>query len=197
MSNILFEALPTKVQTASGVFEPVTDFRASIEFEIMVEKGEKNVYTLLRPYYPNGLPKQEAEAAEAALWFYQCGGGEKKDTATPLKRTKHVYSFEVDAPAIYADFLRYYNIDLTTAPLHWWKFRELLAGLPTDSAFKERIYYRTCDLKGLSKKEQKRIATIRKQIEIKTEETGEKMTLEQRNKQMLDYVQKRSKEIRG
>lgn len=194
MANILTEALPTKIQTENGTFEPVTDFRASIEFEIMVEKGEKNLFKLLRPYYPKGLPKQIEGAAAAALRLYQCGREEKKDTPKSSTRAKRAYSFEIDAPAIYADFLRYYNIDLSTTTLHWWKFRELLAGLPTDSAFKERIYYRTCELKGLPKKEQKRIAAIRKEIEIKTEEKGEKFTLEERNKQMIDYVSKRSKE---
>ena len=195
MANILTEALPTKIQTESGIFEPVTDFRASIEFEIMVEKGEKDLFKLLRPYYPKGLQREQIEgAAEAALWLYQCGREEKKDTPKSSTKAKRVYSFEVDAPSIYADFLRYYNIDLSNTNLHWWKFRELLAGLPTDSAFKERIYYRTCELKGLPKKEQKRIAAIRKEIEIKTVEKGEKLTLEERNKQMLDYVSKRSKE---
>lgn len=198
MANILTEALPTKIQTESGTFEPVTDFRASIEFEIMVEKGEQNIVNLLRPYYPKypkDLLEQQIEgAAAAALWLYQCGREEKKDAPKSSTRAKRVYSFEIDAPSIYADFLRYYNIDLPTANLHWWKFRELLAGLPTDSAFKERIYYRTCELKGLPKKEQKRIAAIRKEIEIKTVEKGEKLTLEERNKQMLDYVSKRSKE---
>ena len=197
MSNILLESLPTKIQTEKGTFEPVTDFRASIAFEIMVDNGEEDIYKLLKPYYPNGLPEQEIEAVEAALWLYLCGNVERKDAHKPTKSTKPAYSFEMDAPIIYADFLRYYNIDLTTASLHWWKFRELLAGLPTDSAFKERIYYRTCELKGLPKKEQQRIKEIRKHIEIKTVEKGVKITLEERNKQMVDYVMNRANKPRG
>lgn len=196
MKNILTKTLPTKIQTDNGVFEPITDFRASVEFEIMVENGEKDVFTLLRPYYPNGLPKDnETAAVNAAIWFYMCGD-EKKDENKPTKRGKQAYSFSVDSEAIYADFSRFYNIDLTSENLHWWKFRALLAGLPNDSSFKERIYYRTCELKGLSKKEQSRIKEIRKEIEIKAREEI-KLTLEQRNKQMIDYVSKRSKELRG
>lgn len=197
MRNILTQTLPTKIQTENGIFEPATDFRASVEFEIMVENGEQDIFTLLRPYYPNGFPKDhEAQAAEAALWFYMCGDEIKKDEFKTAKRTKRAYSFAKDAETIYSDFSRYYNIDLTSAPLHWWKFRALLAGLPTDSAFKERIYYRTCDLKGLSKKEQKRIAEIRKEIAIE-EKKENKITLAQRDEQMLDYVAKRSNEMRG
>lgn len=197
MQNILTKTLPTKIQTENGVFEPITDFRASVEFEIMVENGEQDIYTLLHPYYPKGLPKgNEAAAAEAAIRFYMCGNETKKDEFQPIKRGKRAYSFSVDGEAIYSDFSRFYNIDLTSESLHWWKFKALLMGLPNDSSFKERIYYRICDLNDLPKKEKKRIAAIRKEIEIKEKETS-KITLEQRNKQMLDYVTKRSKEMRG
>lgn len=196
MANILTQTLPTRIETENGIFEPVTDFRAGIEFEIMVENGEQDIFKLMKPYYPNGLPKQATDAINAVLWFYRCGE-EKKDHATnsPVRKTKRAYSFAFDAEAIYSDFSRYYNIDLTTAKLHWWKFRALLAGLPTDSAFKERIYYRTCDTKGLSKKEQKRISEIRKHIEIKTEDNKQIISLEKRNADMLAYVQKRQNEL--
>jgi hypothetical protein len=65
-------------------------------------------------------------------------------------------------------------------------------GLPDECEFSKRIYYRTCDLKGLSKKERERIVKIRKQIAI--ENTGGKMTLEERNAQMREYVKRRYKE---
>lgn len=196
MRNILTQTLPLKIQTENGIFEPVTDFRAGIEFEVMVEKGEQDIFNLMKPFYPNGLPEPEKSAIEAAIWFYMCGGEEKEEPAKPTRNRKKAYSFTVDAEAIYSDFSRYYNIDLTDAKIHWWKFRALLYGLPNDSAFKERIYYRTCDLKNLSKNEKKRIAEIRKHIEIKTEEKGEKITLEQRNKQILDYVSNRTKGVK-
>lgn len=195
MTNILTHTLPAKVETENGIFEPVTDFRASIEFEIMVDNGEQDIFKLMKPYYPNGLPKQAADAINAAVWFYKCGDESKEQKENkPLRNNKRAYSFSFDAEAIYSDFSRYYNIDLTSAKLHWWKFRALLSGLPTESTFKERIYYRTCDLKGLPKKEQKRICEIRKLIEIKTEDDAQKISLEKRNADMLAYVQKRQKE---
>lgn len=198
MTNILTHTLPARIETANGIFEPVTDFRASIEFEIMVENGEQDIYKAMQPYYPTGLPKQAEDAINAinaALWFYQCGEEKKEQTENkPLRKTERAYSFSFDAEVIYSDFSRYYNIDLTNTKMHWWKFRALLAGLPTDSAFKERIYYRTCDLKVLSKNERKRICEIRKHIEIKTEGDTKKISLEKRNADMLAYVQKRQKE---
>lgn len=195
MANLLTQTLPTRIQTEHGIFEPETDFRASIEFESLVEKGEKDLFKLIKPYYPRGIPEHIEGAINAALWFYQCGETTEATEKTTVKSKKRSYSFIVDAEAIYSDFLRYYDIDLSTVKLHWWKFRALLAGLPSDSAFKERIYYRVCDLKGLPKKEQKRISDIRKAIEIKTNIEEKPVSLEKRNNSMLEYVAKRNKEI--
>lgn len=172
-----------------------TDYRAGVSFSLMIENGEGSVYKLCKPFFPQGLPADINEAAEAVIQFFR--GGEKTEENTPKKNEKPSYSFAVDSEVIYADFWRYYNIDLSQDCLHWWTFRSLLAGLPEDSGFKMRIYYRTVKLSDLPKKEKARIAAIRKQIEIKTAEKGGKLTLEQRNKQMLDYVIKRSNETRG
>jgi hypothetical protein len=160
----------------------------------MVEAGEENIFKLFSPFFPKGLPGDMIGASEAVLYFLR--GGDTTEEKTQKTASKPSYSYNVDSEAIYADFWRFYNLDLSQNNLHWWTFRSLLMGLPEDSNFKNRIYYRTCNLKDLPQKERKRIAAIRKEIEIKTAEVG-KMTLEQRNKQMLDYVEKRSKEIRG
>lgn len=192
--NILTDSLPSSVKVGMSTFNLVTDFRAGISFALMIEEGEKNPFKLFRPFFPQDFPRDMAGAVEAVIYFFR--GGEKTEDNAP-KNNKPAYSFAVDSNAIYADFWRYYNIDLTQDNLHWWTFRSLLMGLPEESNFKMRIYYRTCNLKDLPKKEQKRIAKIRKDIEIKTVENGGAITLEQRNKQMLDYVTKRSNELRG
>ena len=191
--NILIDRLPNAV-TVDGIrYQPETDYRAAIAFELLVDAGEEDFYNLMRPYYPHGLPANAEAAVEAALWFYRCG--EDLPEEKPKKKPRS-YSFEVDADVIFADFWRYYNIDLSNEALHWWAFRALLAGLPDDSGYKERVYYRTCELKGLPPAEQKRIKKIREYIAIKKENKG-KMTLEERNALMLEYVAKRSEEAKG
>lgn len=192
--NILTDLLPSSVKVGNTTFDIVTDFRAGVSFYLMFEEGENNLYKLCTPFFPKGLPLDISGAVEAVLYFLRMG--EKTDDNAP-KSNKPSYSFSADSEAIYADFWRYYNIDLSQDSLHWWTFRSLLMGLPEESNFKMRIYYRTCNLKDLPKKEQRRIASIRKQIEIKVAEKGGKLTLEERNKQMIDYVTKRSKETRG
>lgn len=191
--NILKDCLPTSIRTGQSTFKLDTDFRAGVSFYLMIEAGEDNPYKLCKPFFPGGLPLDIIGATEAVIYFLR--GGEETEENAPAKKEKPSYSFNVDSEAIYADFWRYYSLDLSKEYLHWWTFRSLLMGLPEDSNFKKRIYYRTCKLSDLPKKEAKRIATIRKEIEIKTAEKGGKITLEERNKQMLDYVNNRSKEM--
>lgn len=193
--NILTDYLPSSVKIGDTSFDIETDFRAGVSFSLMIETGEDNIYKLCKPFFPNGLPLDIKGAVEAVIFFFR--GGDITEDNAPKQSNKPAYSFNVDSEAIYADFWRYYNLDLSQDNLHWWTFRSLLMGLPEDSNFKMRIYYRTCNLRDLPKKEQKRIANIRKQIEIKTVEKGGKLTLEQRNKQMIDYVSRRGKELRG
>ncbi len=190
--NILTDALPKCVRVGTTVFEIETDFRASVSFAIMMENGEENVLELCKPFFPDGFPLDIAGAVEAIIYFFR--GGEKTEEEPHKKTNKPAYSFEVDKEAIYADFWHYYNIDLANEGLHWWSFRSLLMGLPEESNFKKRIYYRTCNLRDLPKKEQRRIAEIRKEIEIKVKDTA-KITLEERNANMKAYIMKRQKEL--
>lgn len=191
--NILIDRLPSAI-TVDGRRYPVeTDYRAAVAFELLVDAGEESLERLMRPFYPHGLPVNAEEAVEAALWFYR--GGEELPEEKPKKKVRS-YSFEMDADVIFADFWRYYDIDLSNESLHWWVFRALLAGLPDDSGYKERVYYRTCDLKGLPQAEQKRIKKIREYIAIEKKNKG-KMTLEERNALMLEYAAKRSEETKG
>lgn len=187
--NILTDYLPSIIQVGNTSFKLDTDFRVGVSFYRMIEAGEENPYKLCEPFFPEGLPLDIIGATEAVIYFLR--GGDATEEKAPTKKEKPSYSFNVDSEAIYADFWRFYSLDLSKDNLHWWTFRSLLMGLPEDSNFKNRIYYRTCNLKDLPKKEQKRIAAIRKEIEIKTTEKGGKITLEERNKQMLDYVKNR------
>ena len=195
--NILTDILPKAVEVGGRWYEINTDFRAGIAFEIMIQNGKFDVKEIINLYYEDNIPPDINKAINAIELFYCCGElPETKENEKPLEKKKHAYSFEVDAKAIFADFWRYYAIDLSQEGLHWWTFRALLNGLPEKSEFKQRAYYRTCDVKGLPKNEKKRVLKIRSMIEIKAA-SGEKMTLEERNNKMLNYVLARQNEIAG
>lgn len=195
--NILLDALPDSVTIGEYEYPVDTDFRAGIAFELAVQRGDKSIEAWLNPWFGNrGYPYDLEGAIKAAVWLYSCGKTVDitKDEKPGKQASKgaQAYSFEVDADALLSSFWQAYRIDLTTECLHWWVFRKLMFGLPDECEFSKRIYYRTCDLKGLSKKERERIVKIRKQIAI--ENTSGKMTLEERNAQMREYVKRRYKE---
>lgn len=191
--NVLTEALPSTVEIGGRKYPINTDFRAGIAFEKLIASKENNAFKLLEPYFSKDIPEDVLGAFQAIEKFFCCGTvPAKKDKPT---KDKIAYSFDVDSEAIFADFWQYYNIDLSQEGLHWWVFRALLFGLPEESSFKQRVYYRTCDTKGLSKREKERIVKIRKMYEIK-DEYKEEITLEERDAQMLKYLEKRRNEIK-
>lgn len=194
--NILTNVLPNTVVIDGQKYKINTDFRAGIEFENMVMSGKWDVEKLIKLYYQEKIPDDVKAAFKAIEIFYCCGELPKKTAKSEAaKPTKQAYSFDMDAGIIVADFWHFYNIDLTQEGLHWWVFRALLDGLPGESKFKERAYYRTCDLKNLSKNERKRVMEIRSHIEIK--QRGEKKTLEARNNGWKEYIARRFEEISG
>lgn len=202
--SILTEKLPNTLKFCGKVFDINTDFRAGIELELMAQHGETNPVKLALPFLGEEyLTEIEItresikEVMQAVELFYSCGKApEERTEKDDFRKPKIAYSFDVDANVIVADFWNYYNIDLTQEGLHWWLFRALLDGLPSQSEFRQRIYYRTCELKGLPKGEQKRIRKIRADIEIKTDDKN-KLTLEQRNANMKAYIAKRARETAG
>lgn len=192
--NILIDALPTTVNINGGAYSINTDFRAGIAFETMIQNGEENAVKLLQPFFPDGIPGDINATVRAVHWFYCCGSiPEKKEGQ---RNKKPSYSFDADSGAIFADFWQYYGVDLSQAYMHWWVFCALLEGLPEKSEFKKRVHYRICDLKGLHKQERERILKIRSQIQIKSRNSG-KMTLEERNQKMIDYLAMRRRETSG
>lgn len=187
--NILTDRPPTTIEIGGQTYPIRSDFRTGIAFELAVEVGEENIYKLLKLYLDK-IPKDITATVDAVLWFFRCGA--EKEKKEGKGSNKQGYSFSTDSTAIYSDFLCYYKIDLSSADLHWWTFKALLFGLPEESNFKKRVYYRTCDLKKLPKSERERIKKIRNQLEIKTSKKRGKMTLDERNRKMLEYVAQRS-----
>ena len=191
---LLTKELPEWVDIGGIAYPINTDFRAGIEFETLVQKGCLSYIELLTPYFGDNIPRDYERALQAVMLFYCCG--EVSESKGQVKSTKQSYSFEADSAAIYADFWRYYGLNLWKDTLHWWVFRALLTGLPENSEFQQRVYYRTCDTKDLPKNEKKRILKIREKIAIR-DNSRPKMTLEERNKAMKDYIARRANETAG
>jgi len=188
---------PPKAVTVSGQKLPISwDFRTGVRFELMMLEPdlshEKKLCRALLLYF-GGVPDHPAEALDMAFWFWRCGKDPEEGSAGLFpQHAKRSYDFDEDGERILSAFRSVYGIDLTTATMHWWTFRALFEALPTTCDFVQIMSYRTADTSGMSKSEKKRYAKMWKLYALKPKgKQGPKMTLEQRNQAMKDYVAKR------
>lgn len=168
--NILLDRIPEAVVIGGAEHRINYDFRTSMLFEIMMgdnslSNEEKAMYAL--DLYYGEITKDPDEAIEKLLWFYRCGEEkkQKKQKCFDEKTGKlveveedpvdPVYSFEHDAPFIYAAFLQQYGIDLTVEDMHWWKFKALFRSLSEDTKFMQIVGYRSIEINSDMSKQQK------------------------------------------
>lgn len=182
--NILLEELPQKVSVGGMEYLIDSDFRTSISYELLVQDEEisdvEKVSKAIMLYYPDEVPSDIVAAMEKIIWFYSCGKPPKtkrpypavEDDADPEKEdgpeedeeeeqepawSEKAYSFEHDAPYIYAAFMEQYGIDLTEIGyMHWWKFRALFQALSENTQFMKIVGYRNVDITDKMTKEQKK-----------------------------------------
>jgi hypothetical protein len=185
--NLLTKELPQTV-AVDGVDYPVdTDFRLMIEFEIIIngpgtmeEKGEMTT-PLVDRFFCGNTDFDVNLAIERFMWFYRCDDQPQKTNENNDEKDKAprpVYSFDIDAPLIYAAFLDQYSIDLVRIDyLHWWAFRSLLSALRDDHEFKKVVGYRTMkitkDMSPEQKKAYRELKRIHRLPDYRSEEEKE------------------------
>lgn len=119
-----------------------TDFRAGIAYAQAAMAGDPISQTsLLTLYFPDGIPEDREAAVQAVNDFFAAG---QQASHGEGEERRPLLSYSVDAEAISAEFQRVYQIDLSTAELHWWRFLALLRGLISHS-FSERVRYRAAN----------------------------------------------------
>ena len=120
--------------------------------------------------YIDGGP-DDLETAVYALGDFLAMKTENAEEDESITRSapKQLYSFEQDAECIYSAFREVYGINLQTIPyMHWWEFQTLFAGLPEKTEIKQRIMYRSIDLRTIKDKdERKRIKKIQEIVALK------------------------------
>ena len=178
--NILMDKPPEQVEVDGKLYKINSDFRTSIQFEILMQKKEltekqkefANELCLLDKemdretaellakykdglelYYPE-IPNDINEAINAMLWFYECGKENiDKKKSKKSGSGKKIQNYNYDADYIYAAFFEQYHIDLAEQELHWWKFSALFSALSEDCMISKIITYRVIDTKGMEKEQ--------------------------------------------
>ena len=172
MINYLYETFPEAVTLNGKNRRIITDFKDWIRFYDMLrddELTEIDKFELMQQYYIDPVSFGDLkDMHKPLLSFYRMENeyveGETNDLVIP---EKPAYDYKFDSGYIIAGFLHDYSIDLTTASMHWWKFRLLLNGLSPETEFKQRVMYRSTDVSKIKdEKERKRIQRIQRQIAI-------------------------------
>lgn len=184
----LYHAPPETLCIDGRTYPVETDFRAWMEFhKVMTAKrtDEERAEDLCALMERMGLPPGEA-ALNAMLDFYTAESKEKNAAGT--KDRPVCFDFEKDSEYIFSEFLRTYGIDLTTASIHWWKWKAMFKALPDDCPFCKIMQYRAINIKDVPKSqkrfymEQKARYSLGAKTEYRTE------------KDMRDYVKRRFEE---
>lgn len=135
----------------------------AVRYAMAAMDGSLTEGLFFKLWFPAQCPEDLEAALEAVGQFYNLG------QPRPDRPGPAVYSFLADAGPIFAAFQRYYGIDLREARMHWWQFRALLEGLITHS-FRQRVGYRTADLKGRDAQERAEILKYRSLYALEEQE---------------------------
>lgn len=190
--NVFYEELPEALEINGREYPVITDFREWIRFSDMLKSDIPPEFKLefLSEMFLEEVPDlytedEIEEVMDAITSFLSLSGTEFPDISSDEanseeeseeveyeeQRAKKAIYYEQDAPYIISAFRREYQIDLLSVPyMHWWEFRMLLDGLSEESQIKKRIYWRTCDVSKMDKKERREILKIRRSITIPEEE---------------------------
>ncbi len=192
MINILTEKLPKTVEICGQEYPINSDFRAAVEFEILIQSGaspKRKTRGAIRIFFGgNPPPYSEKELVEAAVGFYAGGGNDFDDR--PKKNRKRIYSFAQDGDYIAAAFRSQYGIDLLTVPyMHWYEFRALFKGLEESCEIVKIMGYRAADPSKIKyKPERERIARLQEIYKIKSENARRFLSLADRDAAMREKV---------
>lgn len=196
--SILTSTLPETVEVGGRSVPINTDFRAGIRFELMALDEKLTSEQILKNYFGTEWPEPYEDGIQAAIWFYRCGQDLKEEQKSnrKLKNDRRGYDFEVDAEAIYTSFWQTYEIDLLAENLHWWTFRALLMGLPEDTPFMQRVYYRVGSTKGMTANQKKAFEERRNRYKLPERGSiDHKLTLMERDSAIRKYVDERFRKL--
>lgn len=176
----LYETLPDTVKIGKRIYKCDFDFRNVLRMMDYLDDesliGEASRYLALKCVMKHP-PKDTAAGVNAVTAFLF---GKRKKSG----EKQRVTSFNQDAGLIRAAFLQVYGINLWTARLHWFQFRDLMDGLPEGTRYNEIVGIRARPLPKATKYN----AEERQWLMRSKEEYALEMTEEQQERKYNDSV---------
>ena len=179
MHDLLTDTLPTELE--GRAIDP--DFRPMIWLLIRTRRAKTDedsarmICEAVQRFFVEPVPGvQYQEAFESLVRFCQGGGPEDEErTGTGSSsdpQDEPVLDYRCDADYIVGAFQQAYGIDLTTAKLHWFRFRALFAALPEDTFMAKIINWRTLDLADYEGSMREHYAALKERFALPPELRG-------------------------
>lgn len=152
--NLLTSRLPDCVVINGREYRIRTDFRTWIRFGELCADMVGNIAEILALCYVDTLPPKLEQSVTALAEFYL--GGKRlgqKDSGTSKQP---IVSFADDAEYIYSAYLNQYQIDLSSADLHWFQFMALFRSLSDDCKLSKIMEARAVNLADIKDKNTKK-----------------------------------------
>ena len=188
----LYRQPPESVRVEGLEYPVDTDFRGWIGFQSIFTSQEGNEEKSARVYAMMerlGLPASET-SLEAMVQFFE---GASSEHRSGEGNKNPAFDFELDSAYIFSAFMGAYEIDLTTARLHWWKFKALFQALPDDCELCKIMRYRTVDLKDVPKGQKQ----FYRQMKARYALPGAAGTAHRTENELKDYVKRRFEDARN
>lgn len=175
MRDILLEPLPTEWE--GRAIDP--DFRHMVWLSNQYLRGRAKAdpqgmaQEAVRRFYRDPVPPLEVPASFQAMLRFFTSGTETASSGKGSGGTATVsFDYAFDADYIVAAFQQAYGIDLTTAKLHWFRFRALFAALPEDTFMAKIINWRTLDLADYEGSMREHYAALKERFALPPELRG-------------------------
>lgn len=178
MTDLLTDALPTVWHGRR--IDP--DFRHMVRLSAAYSHGEVEAdpeafaLQLCGQFYTERFSPSDLQEKYSWLIEFYCAGEQAAEPAAAKPASKPdtgpAFDYRCDAPYIVAAFQQAYGIDLTTAHLHWFRFRALFAALPEDTLMAKIINWRTLDLADYEGSMREHYAALKERFALPPELRG-------------------------
>jgi hypothetical protein len=151
--NILVDDINVEYIDDGNIIKIDTSFKKVISFLKLLKddrfNGEEKTAIVLRLF----LGEQKVTNISIAIsniknYIFKDNNNKNK---SKNKNKEDIINFEIDSDYIYAAMLQVYGIDLVEDDIHWYKFRSLLRGLPSNNMLSEIISIRTREIPKATK----------------------------------------------
>ncbi|MEG0416702.1 MAG: Gp15 family bacteriophage protein [Erysipelothrix sp.] len=174
--NFILDEYPNEVIVDEEIFKVHADFKSILcilqylNDDLFLD--EEKVKGSLALFYGETIPRDTNNAYTEMLDFIHIYRDEKVSNKSNSKKEPRLLDYEIDSGAIYSAFLEKYQIDLTEATMHWFKFNTLLENLSDE---KPRLL-QLMEIRGmeideqLDSKDKARLRKLKKEYSLEEKE---------------------------